>query len=115
MQDDDNRPRPESANCWQVFEYRSPCSGVGGVMHPINESDRDGRSPVSRARWVGSHAGATVTVITPSLNQRQFIGDCLESVARQDCGPLEHVIVDADSTDGTVDVVRGWRAHRIRL
>lgn len=84
-------------------------------MHLTEDSDRDTRSSASCAYQVGSHVEPTVTVITPSLNQRQFIGDCLESVARQDCGPLEHVIVDAGSTDGTLDVVRGWRAHSIRL
>lgn len=84
-------------------------------MRPTKDNSRDSRSSAPPARWVGSHVEPIVTVITASLNQRQFIGDCLKSVARQDCGAVEHVIVDADSTDGTLDLVRGWRAHRIRL
>ena len=49
------------------------------------------------------------TVLTMSFNQKNYIGECIESVARQrlDCG-LEHIIVDDASTDGTQDIIRSY-------
>lgn len=48
------------------------------------------------------------SVVTPSLNQGEFIADCLRSVASQNGGTLtaEHIVVDACSTDGTVGILR---------
>lgn len=45
------------------------------------------------------------TIVTPSFNYGRFIGECLESVATQDGVTLEHLIIDAGSTDETADVV----------
>lgn len=48
----------------------------------------------------------TVSVVTPSYNQAQFIEDTLRSVSRQRYGPVEHFVVDGQSTDGTVDILK---------
>lgn len=37
--------------------------------------------------------------------QGQFVGDCINSVQSQHHSPIEHIIVDALSTDGTVAVI----------
>ena len=47
-----------------------------------------------------------VSVLTPSFNQRHWLGETLGSVARQTYPHLEHVVVDGGSTDGSVDVLR---------
>jgi len=47
----------------------------------------------------------TISLITPCLNARPFIGDMLESVKRQDAAPLEHIVLDAGSTDGTGEIL----------
>jgi len=47
-----------------------------------------------------------VSVLTPSFNQCQFIGDCLASVSRQSYRPIEHVVCDGGSIDGTVELLR---------
>lgn len=47
-----------------------------------------------------------VSVLTPSFNQRRWLGETLDSVARQTYPHLEHVVVDGGSTDGSVDVLR---------
>jgi glycosyltransferase involved in cell wall biosynthesis len=54
-----------------------------------------------------------VTIITPSLNQAAFLTACLESVADQDYPAIEHIVLDGGSTDGSVDILRGWTAHSI--
>ena len=47
-----------------------------------------------------------VSVLTPSFNQRRWLIETLDSVARQTYPHLEHVVVDGGSTDGSVDVLR---------
>lgn len=42
------------------------------------------------------------------LNAERVIGDCLESVASQSVGDVEHIIIDGASTDRTLDVVRSF-------
>ncbi len=56
--------------------------------------------------------GVSVTIVT--YNSRRFIGACLESVLRQTDIPLEIVVVDNASTDGTLEILRKY-AGRIRL
>ena len=51
----------------------------------------------------------TVSIITPSLNQGEFIGECLESVrtAAAVAGiSVDHLVVDGGSTDQTLEVLR---------
>jgi glycosyltransferase involved in cell wall biosynthesis len=55
-----------------------------------------------------------ISIVTVSFNARDTIGDCLASVAGQSVRP-EHVIVDGASTDGTLEIVRGWRGHPVRV
>lgn len=48
--------------------------------------------------WVRNTA-MDFTIITPSLNYGRFLGNCLESVARQTGVTLEHGVIDGGSTD----------------
>ena len=47
------------------------------------------------------------SIITPSFNQGRFIADCIESVMNQACDGIEveHIVIDAVSTDKTIDVL----------
>ncbi len=53
------------------------------------------------------------SVITPSYNQGRFLADCLRSVQLQasEVVNVEHIVVDAGSTDGTVEILQA--AHGI--
>ena len=46
------------------------------------------------------------TIVTPSFNYGNFIGECLSSVAGQSGVRLEHLIIDGCSTDDTAEIVR---------
>jgi glycosyltransferase involved in cell wall biosynthesis len=46
-----------------------------------------------------------VSIITPSLNQGRFIEETIESVRGQDYARIEHIVLDAGSRDGTLEVL----------
>jgi glycosyltransferase involved in cell wall biosynthesis len=46
------------------------------------------------------------SIITPSYNQGRFLQDCIGSVLSQTGVEFEHIIVDAGSTDETLDVLK---------
>lgn len=50
----------------------------------------------------------TITIVTPSYNQREFIEDTLDSVKNQTHESVEHLVLDGGSNDGTLDVLRDY-------
>lgn len=50
-----------------------------------------------------------VTIITPSFQSSRFIAETIESVKRQDYACIEHVIVDGNSCDGTLQILKNYR------
>lgn len=52
-----------------------------------------------------------VSIITPVLNGRKYIGDCLESVIHQSYSEVEHVVVDGGSKDGTVELLLKYQSE----
>lgn len=52
--------------------------------------------------------GPLMSVVTPSYNQAEFIEDTILSVANQRYPRIEHVIVDGESDDGTVDILESY-------
>ena len=49
-----------------------------------------------------------VSIITPSYNQCRFIEDNILSVKEQDYPSIEHIIIDGNSTDGTIDILEKY-------
>ena len=49
-----------------------------------------------------------VSVITPSLNHAKFLRATIESVAAQTFRNLEHIVVDGNSTDATIEILREY-------
>ncbi len=45
-----------------------------------------------------------VSIVTPSLNQGAYIEETIRSVQEQDYPRIEHIVVDAESSDGTLAV-----------
>lgn len=56
-----------------------------------------------------------VSIITPSFNQGRFIETTIRSVLEQDYAAIEHLVFDAQSTDGTAEVLSRYadRVHAV--
>lgn len=53
-----------------------------------------------------------VSVLTPTYNHAPFIRDCLEGVLAQKTGfPVEHIVADDGSTDGTAEIIKDYAAR----
>lgn len=68
-------------------------------------ADGEGASPGNSDPWL--------TVVTPSYEQAEFLGDNLRSVPSDREAGVEHVVVDGGSEDGTVELLE--RASEGRL
>lgn len=58
----------------------------------------------------GAAIGPTVTIVTPCYNAAKTLRACVDSVTAQTYRPVEHLVVDGASTDGTIDVLRAMQA-----
>lgn len=58
-----------------------------------------------------------VTVIVPALNVAGYIRECMDSILSQTMRELEVLVLDADSTDGTHEIIKEYavRDKRVRL
>ncbi len=50
----------------------------------------------------------TISVVSPSFNQAEFLAECLTSVRDQSYRAVEHLVFDPGSTDGSRDVAAGF-------
>ncbi len=53
-----------------------------------------------------------ISVVTPSFNQAEFLEECIQSIVGQNYPNLEYIVMDAGSTDGSVEIIRRY-AHFI--
>lgn len=53
----------------------------------------------------------TISIITPALNQGQFLEQCIQSVLGQGYPHLEYIIIDGGSTDGSVKIIQKYQKN----
>lgn len=53
-----------------------------------------------------------VTIITVTFNSEKHLEQCINSVLSQDYAPIEYLVVDGNSSDGTLEIIKKYE-HRI--
>lgn len=56
-----------------------------------------------------------VSVIMPCLNMAKYIEECIKSVVYQTLADIEILIIDAGSTDGTLDILQSYKIRDQRI
>ncbi len=49
-----------------------------------------------------------ISIVTPVYNGEKFIELCLQTVIKQHCSDIEHIIIDGSSSDDTVQIIRHY-------
>ncbi len=52
-----------------------------------------------------------VSIITVTYNSAKYVEDCIHSIIRQTYKNIEYIVVDGDSTDGTVDIIQKFSPY----
>jgi Glycosyl transferase family 2 len=73
------------------------------------------RVPRRYERRVPLQEPPVVSIVTPSLNQAQFVRKTVESVLGQRYPQLEYVVQDGGSTDDTHEILKRYRSRLHRL
>ena len=49
-----------------------------------------------------------LSIITPVYKGVKFIDSCIQNVIDQNCSEIEHMIIDGDSTDTTIEIIKQY-------
>lgn len=52
-----------------------------------------------------------VTLLTVTYNSAKYLDECINSVISQTYTNIEHIVIDAESTDGTLDIIKKHDKH----
>jgi glycosyltransferase involved in cell wall biosynthesis len=69
------------------------------------------RLPAYDEKYVGVQAWPKISVVIPSFNQGEFIGETLQSLLEEAYPNLEMIVIDGGSNDASVDVIRSFESQ----
>ena len=52
-----------------------------------------------------------VSIITVTYNSAKYVEDCIHSIIRQNYSNIEYIIVDGNSSDGTIDIIKQYSSN----
>ncbi|NER01425.1 MAG: glycosyltransferase, partial [Okeania sp. SIO3C4] len=52
-----------------------------------------------------------ISIVTPSLNQGEFLEECIDSILCQNYPNLEYIIMDGGSTDNSVEIIKKYEKY----
>lgn len=67
------------------------------------------RAPESLSDFFVTNSPVKISVVTATWNCAETIADCLGSMAAQSYAQREHLVIDAASTDGTLEILEARR------
>ena len=112
---------PEQRSQIFIKEYMAECAKAMDREKaiPSENPHLDGISPSlisypltkQRSKKSGKRNYPKISIVTPSLNQGQFLEECIDSVLSQNYPNLEYIIMDGGSTDNSVGIIKKYKKH----
>jgi len=56
-----------------------------------------------------------ISIITPTFNSEKYLERCIKSIQSQDYNSIEHIIVDGDSNDETINIIKKYQNNKTIL
>ena len=111
-------PRGLWGRMWDQWHPYNALAGLGvtpsrlGIRPPIfclrQYRPKPLRVPGQYTRGPAITDGPTISIVTPSFNQANYLGRTIESILSQGYAPLEYIVQDGGSTDRSREVLSAY-------
>lgn len=103
-----------AALTWMLAQWDGNVTRHGNVF-AFSEPGEVFHEPSARTRISSAASWPRLSVVTISYNQHNYLEQCIDSVLSQGYPNLEFIVVDAQSTDGSIDILRRYEKHFTHL